>query len=253
MKRHNINTWLWFVVLVVFTLAIAELLVSGRILFFLHPKMVKFAYLSLVIFAVLSVYEGYRLFKTAGVGRKPFKWGITLYILPLILLLMRPELMDAETLKNKAVQIGQQAALTGSEIAQNPSEPTTLPVAPLPEVIDDGFVKMVTATQNDLAGHIGKTIELQGFVYMQDSFKPNEFVVSRLAITCCAADAAVIGILSRYDGEMAIRPDQWVSVKGVISETLIKDEESGFEFKMPLLLIETLEEIEPFDNPYVYE
>lgn len=253
MKKHNINTWLWFVVLVLFTVSITELLVSGRILFFLHPRMVKFAYLSLVIFAVLSVYEGQRLFTTAEEGKKPFKWGISLYILPLILVFLRPELMDAETLKNKAVQLGQQAVETESITVTDSLEPTTSAVEPMPEVIDDGFVDLVKATQSDIAGHVGKTIELKGFVYKQDSFEPNEFVVSRLMITCCAADAAVIGILSRYEGNIDIEPDQWVSVKGVVSETVIKDEDSGFEFKMPLLLIETMEVIEPFDNPYVYE
>ncbi len=250
MKKFNINDWLWFVVLVLFMMAIADLLITGRILFFLHPRMVKFAYLSLLIFAVLSFHEGHRLFTTSRTSSKPFKWGILLYILPIILLLMRPEFMDAETLQNKAVQIGQQEVLSETKI---PVEIPTTEVAVMPKVVEDGFVKVVSTIQNDLSGHLGKQVELKGFVYRQENFKENEFVVSRLAITCCAADAAVIGLLSRYEGEHEIKPDEWVSVKGIITETVIKDEESGFEFKTPLLIIDELEIIEPFETPYVYE
>ncbi|MFZ5641037.1 MAG: hypothetical protein ACOY4Q_10165 [Bacillota bacterium] len=42
---------------------------------------------------------------------------------------------------------------------------------------------------------MGKIIELSGFIYIDETLKPNQFGVVRYTISCCTADATVTGFL----------------------------------------------------------
>jgi hypothetical protein len=50
---------------------------------------------------------------------------------------------------------------------------------------------------NDPAAFIGQEARLIGFVYRDDRFNGDEFMISRFVISCCAADAAPLGLVVR--------------------------------------------------------
>jgi putative membrane protein len=255
MNKTTLNPWVWLVILVGFTGVLLELSLSGRILIFLHPRMVKFAYFALVIFICLLGYQVYSLWK-GNIKPEPFKWGYLLYILPLVLFMLNPQVMNAEILANKAVNYGIQPAITSTEssVTEAPIPTESMTVVQIDqEPVEDDFYNRVASVQNNLSDHMGETVILEGFVYKQESFEATEFVVGRMLITCCAADAAVIGMLCQHPDGETLQADSWVRVVGTVEKTLIKDEATGTEFSMPILKLTELTPIEPHATPYVYE
>lgn len=259
MRKTTLNPWIWLMILIGFTGVLTELCITGRILLFLHPRMVKFAYFALVIFILLLGYQVYSLRK-GTTKQESFKWGYLLYILPLVLFMLNPEVMSADVLANKAVNYGIQ-----SEASVSNTEPTTetpaptAPTTPTTEssvdqnAVKDDFYNRVATVQSDLSSHMGETMILEGFVYKQESFEATEFVVGRMLITCCAADAAVIGMLCHHSDGETLQEDTWVRVVGTVEKTMIMDEDTGTAFSMPILTVTELTNIEPYKTPYVYE
>lgn len=256
MKKTTLNPWVWLVILVGFTGVLLELSISGRILLFLHPRMVKFAYFALLIFICLLVYQVYSLRKGA-IKPEPFKWGYLLYILPLVLFMFNPQVMSADILANKAVNYGVQAETpvsTNETTSEGPAPTEAVTETVVDQtIVKDDFYNRVATVQNNLSDHMGETMVLEGFVYKQESFESTEFVVGRMLITCCAADAAVIGMLCQHPDGEALQADTWVRVVGTVEKTMITDEDTGTQFSMPILNVTELTTIEPYETPYVYE
>lgn len=111
---------------------------------------------------------------------------------------------------------------------------------------DKGFMETMTALDLYLDNFIGKQVEISGFVYRENEMMPNQFVVSRLAMQCCSADASPYGILVESTLSHSYAADTWVKVTG----TLGKTNYNGYEFMK--LDAKRLEKIQPPKIPYVY-
>lgn len=61
---------------------------------------------------------------------------------------------------------------------------------------------------------IGKKAVLEGFVYAEESWDENHFMLSRFIITCCAVDAQPVGVYVLYDWKPRFAKDEWVRVNG---------------------------------------
>lgn len=113
-------------------------------------------------------------------------------------------------------------------------------------VEEEIYIETLTTIDLFLDTFVGKKVQLSGFVYREDNMTSQEFVVSRFAMQCCAADAAPYGMLVEYDQANKIAEDEWVRVTG----TLTKTEFNGYEIMK--LNVETLDKIEEPSSPYVY-
>ena len=60
----------------------------------------------------------------------------------------------------------------------------------------------------------GRRIRVKGFVYRRDDWPADTFVVARMSIWCCAADAAVVGFVARVpEPGSAPVSGQWIEVE----------------------------------------
>ena len=59
---------------------------------------------------------------------------------------------------------------------------------------------------------------MTGYVNREDNtLKANEFTISRMAMACCIADVAPIGMTAfKTDGD-SLQNEQWVSIEGKVS------------------------------------
>ncbi|MBM6618962.1 TIGR03943 family putative permease subunit [Bacillus suaedaesalsae] len=98
----------------------------------------------------------------------------------------------------------------------------------------------------DISKYEGRKIELNGFVYKEEGFTPEQLVISRFIITHCVADASIIGFLSEFPEASSLDVDTWIKAEGVIELTTYNDME------LPIIKITKWEKITEPEEPYIY-
>jgi putative membrane protein len=119
---------------------------------------------------------------------------------------------------------------------------------PIIQLDDKNYVETLTTINLFLPQFIGKKMEIEGFVYRGEEMKlqKNELVAARFAVTCCTADASVIGVLIKGKSTKQFPVDTWVKVKGTVQE---KDYGS---IAVPSLQLDQAQKVKAPDSPYVY-
>lgn len=83
----------------------------------------------------------------------------------------------------------------------------------------EGYLEMLTMLDLYKDNFKGKTIVISGFVYREDDMAKDEFVVSRMAMQCCSADATPYGFLVKSDKGSSLKNDTWITMSGTLSTT----------------------------------
>jgi uncharacterized repeat protein (TIGR03943 family) len=98
----------------------------------------------------------------------------------------------------------------------------------------------------DLSRFAGEEARVRGFVYRDERFPAGTFMVSRFLLSCCAADAAPIGLAVQWPDAEFLDDDAWVWVSGVFSvETFLGE-------RMPVLVGAEVTAAEQPPQPYLY-
>lgn len=111
---------------------------------------------------------------------------------------------------------------------------------------EDMFGSYYGAINKNPIDYIGRTIKMSGFVYKEESFNPNQLVVSRFMITHCIADAAILGFLTEFDEANVLEDDTWLEIDGVLDITNY----DGFD--MPVIKVTNWKVIDEPAEPYLY-
>lgn len=119
-------------------------------------------------------------------------------------------------------------------------------VLPMIEVRPDIYMEVLSAIVSFKEAFMGKEIEINGFVYRESGLPDHQFVIGRIAVQCCTADATPYGVLAEYEGAPELKNDTWMKLKGTIGEA----EYNG----NVIIKIDVSESsvIEAPDNPYIY-
>ncbi len=237
-------------------LMLSSLLITGEITLFIHPKLKWLVGLSIGLLVILGIIQLWQI--GAGELHRIGWWSYSIVLLPIIVfLLVPPKALDASIASKKGVTY-----LDGSVLNKQQENSTKTDLTYAEEVFDD-FKKgiepykkmpviefsdqeygdaytMIYSFPNEVEG---KKIKLKGFIYF-DPEKKYQPVISRFTITCCAADATVVGFYLKTDQEF--KENQWIEATGTIR---IKKEE---EFETPIIELESYKKIDPPKDPYVY-
>jgi uncharacterized repeat protein (TIGR03943 family) len=92
----------------------------------------------------------------------------------------------------------------------------------------------------------GQPARVSGFVYRDERFSKDQFLVARFVLSCCVADAAPVGLVVQTPDAAALAEDQWVQVDGRFTAGVLDGE------AMPILIPESVSPIEPPRQPYLY-
>lgn len=148
------------------------------------------------------------------------------------------------------------AALANRDITLSMNE-SALPVglrkrekAPLDKSIMDWWHDYRSSS---VAGQalIGQPVRVSGFVFHDPQFGTTHFMVTRFVVSCCVADANVLGLLVDPTAVTAMNSadlvdDQWVEVQGVFVENTVDG------WHMPVVIAETITPIDVPNQPYLY-
>ncbi|WP_405082804.1 TIGR03943 family putative permease subunit [Paenibacillus chitinolyticus] len=111
---------------------------------------------------------------------------------------------------------------------------------------EKGFMEKLTAVDLFSGNFAGKQMEISGFVYREDGMPKNQFVVARLTMQCCSADASPYGVIVEAPGADSYLKDTWVTVKGTIRKSVYEDKDV---MKLEEAVIQKIKEP---SSPYVY-
>jgi len=249
-KRLNLNELIWFIILLSFTVYLYYLLSTGKIYFFIHPKMTAQISFSLLAFGILTLFQTIKLFKRNF--HTYIKPGFIIFIIPLLLgFIVNPGSISIDVAAQKGVVIAGIGSFNctqhnhDSHIMRNNKENEEM-------VDEDSFINQIEAISNDVEGSRGKYVTISGFIYKSDSFKENQFLVGRMLISCCAADAQVAGFMCSMDSGTIPDSGQWVKVYGRVSPVKYIDRHIGAEYTIPLIQVDKIDNIKKPDNQYIY-
>lgn len=108
--------------------------------------------------------------------------------------------------------------------------PYDLNADPIDVVHDDfglWYIDVMSSTQR----YIGKNVRVRGMVFRASNVPKGYFVISRRAMTCCADDIQVVGILVKSPEEGKFRDGEWVEVTGRI----IIEKQAAYKGEGPVL------------------
>ena len=254
----------WYIVLIILSIILGGLLISGEILLYLAPRMLPMAWFGLVVLTILTVYQFIRVGKCLGDATRSAKIQLNglVFLIPIVLMLTAmPNESTANSLPNRNLQMSgwtdpTSAATEGGESlvseeseknvktatgdmgveVAGPIDPADAEACIYTDKIvlfgqqGDLFNKYIYNTTDEL---LGDTITVYGFVYKEDSFPEDVILISRLCFYCCAADAYVIGFYVKVEDADAYSADEWVCVTGKV-ESITMDF-YGDDFDFPLL------------------
>jgi uncharacterized repeat protein (TIGR03943 family) len=166
--------------------------------------------------------------------------GVALVALPILLgVLVPPQPLGAAALSNREVNVSLPgSALPAAVRAAQEKDATTK------NVLDWGHT---FAGSSDPAHEFsGSPARVKGFVFRDERFGAEEFMVTRFVVSCCVADANVAGMVVKWPEAAALPADQWVEVAGTLQPGSLEGE------TLPVLVAHTVTPVEVPQQPYLY-
>ncbi|WP_027308347.1 TIGR03943 family protein [Caloramator sp. ALD01] len=232
MRFENI---LWAGILFLLFLILSILNITGKIFYFLHPRLFIYSIFASVMLFILFLFEVYKLFKEKHHHYHKIR------ILPYFIFLIFIFVAGTYEFENAS-----------QNIAQNKEANFTFPIKTAGRVLGDGLTEVKNSNYLDVMDELhknldryeGREIVIDGFVFKDKSFNENQFVVARMLITCCAADAQIIGLM--VEGENNLKENEWVRVEGVIKKGVYNGE------IIPVIKCKGVKLIEKPKEEYIY-
>ncbi|MBA4701423.1 MAG: TIGR03943 family protein [Ruminococcus sp.] len=250
---------------------------SGKYLLFVTPKIKPYLYFASVVLLIWAVL---RLLKAGKPKYKIHLFRSLVVILPLMAMFLPYNTLAASSTqsgysnvakdaagstrpdtKEDNVEAAQQADGTGEEVdkaAESEGEAQqTSPGGELKTIVPPGLDeenRTITVSDEDfyqwlveLSYHPEKyegfEIHLHGTIYRDETMAGNEFALTRLLMSCCAADLAPCGPICLWDEAESLESDKWVNVIG----SYHFDQEKGMEIS-----VSHIEDAQPAEEEYVY-
>ena len=92
----------------------------------------------------------------------------------------------------------------------------------------------------------GQPVRVSGFVFKDEKYGADSFMLIRFTVSCCVADAAVVGLLVQSPESQQLSNDTWVEVTGsFVSSTLDN-------WQLPIVTAQQVSRIEGPSQPYLY-
>jgi putative membrane protein len=274
------HAYLRGLILIGFALLWLKLLLTDQILNYVSPRMLPLISLSTLLFLILGIIQIVRstsdeetnYYCECGIDHQEnssFFKNIGLYSMmffPLLIgFVFSNHIMDSSVVQNKGIHYSLVKQNNESNHNQSSSSSVNANRADVVEndnlnvsndgaagkgtiaVKDDQYTDTLSMIDENLDHLVGRKVEITGFVYRGEHFRPNQLVVARFVVSCCIADASVYGLLAERNDLAKYKKDTWVKVTGILS----KEKYEGNI--LPMLKVEDIQVVPRPKNPYVYE
>lgn len=170
--------------------------------------------------------------------------GITVIALPIVLgLAVPPQPLGAAALANRDITLSMNESALPSGLRHREK-------ASVDKNIMDWWQEFRSAPPSAEgmpgATMLGEQVQVSGFVYTDEQYGADHFLVTRFVVSCCVADANVLGLLVQLPDGIALEDDQWVEVQG----TFVANNIEGW--MMPVIEATAITTIDVPNQPYLY-
>ncbi|WP_380703031.1 TIGR03943 family putative permease subunit [Salinithrix halophila] len=111
---------------------------------------------------------------------------------------------------------------------------------------NDNYIDRLTTIQMYNQELKGKPVRVKGFVFRADNMPGKTILLGRYAMTCCAADASVIGPFAHFPGADGLKEGEWIEVQGRLDEINVEGS------LVPVIRASSYQKIKAPKDPYVY-
>jgi putative membrane protein len=232
---------------------------NGTLSFYIHPRFNILTVLTAVGLIIVGIVYALHNWQTTLTGEHDhdeqdllhdhthdhnhtLSWvGLTILALPIILgVLVEPRPLGANALENREVDLGKIASAQAPE----GSNLSVIATAGERNILDWLYLFQRSTNLTEFNGEPAHVI---GFVYQNEQFGAEEFMVSRFTVSCCAADATPIGLIVQWPDTPNLVADEWVEVEGKLQVGTFDGHE------MPILIAEKVTITEPPAQPYLFQ
>ena len=116
------------------------------------------------------------------------------------------------------------------------------------EIVHDDFGLWYIDIMSNAPRYKGKNVHVRGMVFRASNIPKGYFVISRRAMTCCANDIQVVGILVKSPDETKFKDGDWVEVTGKV----IAEKQQCYKGNGPVILADSILLTEKADSELVY-
>ena len=236
------------VLLLALFLFLGSKVVSNQLSWYINPRFVTLTQIGILFLAVL-IYRLIMEMKGSFAPREhdehdhdhpPSPVNLLIMLIPLlvgILIPARP--LGSATASTKGLT-------TSSPLISSQSESRQVVIAADQRDIL-GWVTLFYFEDN-LDPYMGEQASVIGFVYFDERLPNGQFFVSRIILSCCAADGYAIAMIVDWPNAASLKQDMWVRVTGPVEKAYFADDPQA----MPLIRAETVEVVPQPDQPYLY-
>ncbi|WP_028400003.1 TIGR03943 family putative permease subunit [Ectobacillus panaciterrae] len=279
--RESFHMYIRGIIMLGFGMLLFKLLITGDIENFIAPKMLKFIgftlFVSLLLGSMQILRSGEMKQYHCECGNhslpKTTIGSISLYalfLLPIVsAFLFSGAAIDGKVAAKRGVTLTgvQQAAAPDKSVAGLLSDteeqpPQTIQQPPKGyyenlerkllgsssiEVNDDNYISAMDVIGQDVEGFAGKQISFTGFVHREEDLGKDKIVIARYGITCCVADASVLGMLAVGLNTSSLQEGEWIQVTGTLGKTTYIDT------LLPIVQLQKIEKVAAPKTQYVYQ
>lgn len=116
------------------------------------------------------------------------------------------------------------------------------------DVIHDDFGLWYVDIMSNSKRYKDRNVKVRGMVFRAKPVPKGYFVISRRAMTCCADDIQVVGILVKYPDESKLKDGDWVEVTGKV----VGEKQEAYKGVGPVILAKSVNPTEKADSELVY-
>jgi uncharacterized repeat protein (TIGR03943 family) len=235
MPVNSWQAWVKVAILLGLGLYFSYNIISGNLSNYINIRFAWLSYVAASLFLLLGLAGVYRLLRAE---RRAHEHGISWFALAVTTVpLVLGTAIPSQPLGADAVGTDfNMNALAGEN---NVSTFTTNPLDR--NVLD--WIRLFNMS-DDITSFNGQEADVTGFVYRDDTFGDDQFLVARFTISCCVADALAVGLPVAWDED--IPNDQWVRVMGTLQVGDFRGE------RKPILQPTSIELIDQPEHPYLY-
>jgi len=252
MKRFEFNVYalLKIIILLGFGAFFFNIILTGSIKLYVHPRMEPFIAFFAVIATIISISSARRIFRSSQ--KRTSRLSIAIFCIPLaVIVFVPPNVPGSSDVSGQAVQLSQQsgqgAAQTGAVSQSSTWGAKELTLQNDTVVVDGGnFVQWMGELSNNLDKYAGKKVEITGFIFKDKGLDHGRFVAARFMMICCTADLQVVGLMCKYGNAASLKKDAWYKVEGIIGKTAYNGSD------VPYIAVSTLETAQKPADEYVY-
>ena len=114
------------------------------------------------------------------------------------------------------------------------------------EFDDTSYYTYYNEIYDAMESMVGREIRVTGFVHREEHLGGNQFILARMMLWCCTADAMMLGFHGSYDQGRIPPENTWVDVTGTLEVASYHNPHTREEYSIPSIRVSS---IAPADEP----